>query len=70
MLFRSREERAEAFVRSLVHEIGLSAQQQVAVGRPIQSVYLGGGTPTVLTVAQLIAILSEIRNQFSLTPDR
>jgi len=64
-----REERADAFVRSLVHEIGLSAQQQVAVGHPIQSVYLGGGTPTVLTLAQLIAILSEIRNRFTLTSD-
>lgn len=64
-----REERADAFVQSLLHEIGLSAQQQVSVGRPIQSVYLGGGTPTVLTVAQLIAILSEIRNRFNLTPD-
>ena len=64
-----REERADAFVQSLLHEIGLSAQQEVTVGRPIQSVYLGGGTPTVLTVAQLIAILSEIRNRFDLTPD-
>lgn len=64
-----REERADAFVQSLLYEIGLSAQQQVAVGRPIQSIYLGGGTPTVLPIAQLIAILSEIRSRFSLTPD-
>jgi len=64
-----REGRAEAFVRSLVHEIGLSAQQHGAANRPIQSVYLGGGTPTVLASTQLIAILSEIRTHFTLASD-
>ncbi|MEY4706145.1 MAG: hypothetical protein RL042_2350, partial [Nitrospirota bacterium] len=64
-----RESRAETFVQSLILEIGLSAQQQVAAGRPIQSVYLGGGTPTVLTATQLIAILSEIRKHFTLASD-
>ena len=64
-----RGERADAFVRSLIHEIELSAHQHVATDRLIQSVYLGGGTPTVLPVAQLIAILTEIRNRFSLTSD-
>jgi oxygen-independent coproporphyrinogen-3 oxidase len=65
-----RESRAEGFVRSLIHEIGLSAQQHVAAGRLIQSVYIGGGTPTVLASTQLIAILSEIRSHFTLTSDR
>ena len=64
-----REDRAEAFIRSLIHEIRLSAQQHVAAGRPIQSVYLGGGTPTVLAVTQLLAILSEIRTHFTLASD-
>ena len=64
-----REGRAESFVQSLMHEIGLSAKQHVAGGRPIQSVYLGGGTPTVLAATQLIAILSEIRSHFTLTSD-
>ncbi|MCX5720427.1 MAG: radical SAM family heme chaperone HemW [Nitrospirae bacterium] len=64
-----REGRAETFVRSLIHEIGLSAQQHVTPDRLIQSVYLGGGTPTVLASAQLTAILSEIRNYFTLAAD-
>jgi oxygen-independent coproporphyrinogen-3 oxidase len=64
-----REGRAEDFVRSLIHEIGLSAQQHVAAGRFIQSVYIGGGTPTVLASTQLIAVLSEIRMQFTLASD-
>jgi oxygen-independent coproporphyrinogen-3 oxidase len=52
-----------------MHEIGLSAEQHVAIGRPVQSVYLGGGTPTVLATAQLIAILSEIRRHLTLASD-
>lgn len=64
-----RENRAEAFVRSLTHEITLSAQQHAAAHRPVQSVYFGGGTPTALAATQLTSILSEIRTHFSLTSD-
>jgi oxygen-independent coproporphyrinogen-3 oxidase len=64
-----RENRAEAFVRSLKQEITLSAQQHVDAHRPVQSVYFGGGTPTALTVTQLTTILSEIRSHLSLTSD-
>jgi oxygen-independent coproporphyrinogen III oxidase len=64
-----REHRAEAFVRSLTHEITLSAQQHLAANRPIQSVYFGGGTPTALTITQLTTILSEIYTHLSLTSD-
>ncbi|MBU6481832.1 MAG: radical SAM family heme chaperone HemW [Nitrospirae bacterium] len=64
-----RESRAEAFLRSLIHEIELSAHQHVSPGRPIQSVYLGGGTPTVLAAGQLIAILFEIRRHLTLASD-
>ena len=64
-----REGRAEAFVRSLIHEVGLSAHQHVAAGRPIQSVYVGGGTPTVLATTQLITILAEIRTHYALASD-
>ncbi len=64
-----REGRAETFVRSLIHELELSARQHIATGRLIQSVYLGGGTPTVLAATQLTEILSEIRRQLTLAPD-
>ncbi len=64
-----RDGRAETYVQSLIHEIGLWAQQQGAAGRPVQSVYFGGGTPTVLSSTQLIAILSEIRTHFALASD-
>jgi len=64
-----RDGRAETYVQSLIHEIGLWAQQHGAAGRPVQSVYFGGGTPTVLSSTQLIAILSEIRTHFALASD-
>ena len=64
-----RENRAEAFVRSVRHEITLSAQQHLAAHRPVQSVYFGGGTPTALTATQLTTILSEIRTHLSLASD-
>ncbi len=64
-----RKGRAEAFVRSLIHEIRLSTQQHVAAGRLIQSIYLGGGTPTVLAATQLLAILSELRTHLVLAQD-
>jgi oxygen-independent coproporphyrinogen-3 oxidase len=62
-----RESHAEIFVRSLMHEIGLSEQQYGTASRPVQSVYFGGGTPTVLAATQLTAILSEVRKHFPLT---
>ena len=64
-----RENRAETFVRSLRNEIGLSAQQHVPTHRPIQSVYFGGGTPTVLAATQVTAILLEIRTHLALAAD-
>ena len=64
-----REGRAQSFVKSLIHEIRLSAQEHVPAGRPIQSVYFGGGTPTAIPITQLTAILSEIRRHFALTTD-
>jgi oxygen-independent coproporphyrinogen-3 oxidase len=64
-----RENRAELFVCSLRHEIGLSARQHITPGRPIKSVYFGGGTPTVLAATQLTAILGEIRAHLALAAD-
>src|SRR5579862_9804106 len=37
--------------------------------REVDSIYLGGGTPTVLDAAQLQRIFAAARNQFSVRPD-
>ena len=63
------ENRAETFVRSLMHEIQLSTHHHITPGRPIQSVYFGGGTPTVLAATQLTAILEEIRTHLAFAAD-
>jgi oxygen-independent coproporphyrinogen III oxidase len=64
-----RESRAQAFVHSLMHEIQLKTQHHATAGRSLQSVYFGGGTPTVLAATQLTAILSEIRTSLTLAAD-
>jgi oxygen-independent coproporphyrinogen-3 oxidase len=64
-----REDRIAAFVRSLTREIGLSTQQHISAGRPILSLYFGGGTPTILPAAQLTTILSEIRTCLTFAAD-
>src|SRR5215210_2544652 len=64
-----RESRAEAFIQSLIREIRLSAQRHIPAGRPIRSIYIGGGTPTVLTMTQLLAILSKVRMHLTLAVD-
>ena len=37
--------------------------------REVDSIYLGGGTPTVLDPAQLQRLFYAVRSQFSVTPD-
>jgi len=62
------EERRARFVDSLRREIGLWAERPFA-GGPFDSVYLGGGTPSLLTAEQLVAILDEVRLRFPLAAD-
>jgi oxygen-independent coproporphyrinogen-3 oxidase len=64
-----REPAADAFLCALRTELGLYAQAPVTAGRPLQSIYFGGGTPTVLTARQLTAILDAVRQSFRLDPE-
>ena len=58
---------AEAFLRALHTEI--RHYGNLVAGRPLTSMYFGGGTPTVLESAQLRMILSAVRESFALEPD-
>jgi oxygen-independent coproporphyrinogen-3 oxidase len=60
---------AAAFVDALRSEIRLWGSMKPAGGRPFQSVYFGGGTPTSLEAGQLVEILQEVRRNFPLTED-
>ncbi|NOS79193.1 MAG: radical SAM family heme chaperone HemW [Nitrospira sp.] len=61
--------RIEAFLSALQRELILYRQQNLLAGRALQSIYFGGGTPTVIPALQLAALLDRIRNLYSVTPD-
>jgi oxygen-independent coproporphyrinogen-3 oxidase len=59
-----REGRAAAFVEDLIAEIGLYRETQGLRGRVIETIYVGGGTPTTLTGDQLGGIIQACRDAF------
>src|SRR5262245_36011554 len=64
-----RDGRAVTFVDSLRREIRLYAAQDLAATHSIQSIYLGGGTPTTLSPDQIESVITEIRTRFVVIPD-
>ncbi len=66
-------DRLDAYVGQLGAEIRASRAFAVATGAElpqiVDTVYFGGGTPSLLTPAQLSAIFSALRSEFSLTDD-
>lgn len=59
----------ESFVGDSVAELQL-ARRVLGAGeeRPVQTVFFGGGTPTLLPAADLVATLSAIDSEFGLAP--
>ena len=62
-----REDRAAGYVEGLLRELRLHAARATLGGRPVETVYFGGGTPTVLAPEQLCSILDEAAMCFGLT---
>ena len=58
-------EMAERYVSALVSEIRSSTN----VGESVDTIYFGGGTPSLLSPAQLERILSALHTSFSVEPD-
>ena len=58
-------ELAERYVHALVSEIS----QSTNAGAHVDTVYLGGGTPSLLTPAQLDLVLSALHQQFDIDRD-
>ncbi len=54
----------EGYVRTLIREI-----ETRATAEPADSIFLGGGTPSVLTPGQIGRILGALRAAFSVAPD-
>jgi len=59
-----REDRVRRYLNSLAREMRLHAEQQSLDGRRLDTVYFGGGTPTTLSVPQLLGILQHVRDLF------
>jgi oxygen-independent coproporphyrinogen-3 oxidase len=63
----------ERYVDRVCADIDKSAQIAAEMGgqleREVDSIYLGGGTPTVLEAAQLERVFSAVRRQFEVSPE-
>lgn len=64
-----REDRVQAFMDGLVHELRLYARDLGLRKIPVQTIYFGGGTPTTLAPRQLSRILNDIRYWFAVEDD-
>jgi oxygen-independent coproporphyrinogen-3 oxidase len=60
-------ERVEDFVAALMQEIAL--RRDLGGRAAIETIFFGGGTPSLLTPRQLEAILSRLRSDFDVIPD-
>jgi oxygen-independent coproporphyrinogen III oxidase len=63
----------ENYVARVVEDIATSRRLASGLGCVLDdtadSIYLGGGTPSILDAAQLVRIFSTVRAQFAVTPD-
>jgi oxygen-independent coproporphyrinogen-3 oxidase len=58
------EELVERYLRTLHKEIAAASNYFIDV--PVSSIYIGGGTPSILTVEQLSGLLDEILNSYAI----
>ena len=68
---RGSRNRIDVLVDALIVEIGLRAAAEPAdpARRPLSTVYLGGGTPSLVPAAALERILGAIRTSYGIAPD-
>ena len=63
----------EHYVARLLEDIANSRQLALQMGCVVEktadSIYLGGGTPSILDAAQLLRIFTAVRDHFAVTPD-
>lgn len=68
-LVMQEEKRIERFLSALEVEFALYAAQQDFSGRPVSTIYVGGGTPTALSPTQLARVLKRVTKMFPLSKD-
>jgi len=60
---------AERYVAALAREIGSSRGSDERSAVDVDTIYFGGGTPSLLTPAQLEVLLNSVRGQFKVSAD-
>lgn len=68
-LVMQEEKRIERFLGALEIELACYAAQLNHAGQRVSTVYIGGGTPTAVSSAQLAHVLATVATKFSLTKD-
>ncbi len=61
------EELVAPYVEALIAEMGLWSRY--ARGRPVPTVFFGGGTPSLLPIEQVERIVSAMRERFTVEPE-
>jgi oxygen-independent coproporphyrinogen III oxidase len=56
-------------LEDIAHSRQLTSELGCALGSPADSIYLGGGTPSILDAPQLLRIFAAVRDQFAVTSD-
>jgi putative oxygen-independent coproporphyrinogen III oxidase len=57
------------YAQTALGEIDLARRVLAGLDRPVDTVFFGGGTPTLLPAADLVAMLAGVRDRFGLAPD-
>ena len=57
----------EPYLAALLREIAVTGKLLESSGKKIRTIYIGGGTPTTLTTAQMELLLDTIRDSFDLS---
>ncbi|NLD86773.1 MAG: coproporphyrinogen dehydrogenase HemZ [Clostridiales bacterium] len=60
------EGKIEEYVQALCREIRESAEGSLFSGRTIKAVYIGGGTPAMLSPAQLIRVVAALKSAYNI----
>lgn len=62
-----RTELLEPYLQALMKELTATGALLANSGRKVRTIYIGGGTPTTLSVAQLARLLDAVRDSFDLS---
>jgi putative oxygen-independent coproporphyrinogen III oxidase len=57
-----------AYAQTAIEEVRLARKVLGAADLPVQTVFFGGGTPTMLPASDLVALLAAVRDEFGLAP--